>query len=671
MFSSVLIANRGEIASRIARTLKRLGIRVVAICSEADRYAPFVLEADEYRCVGGVEPSASYLNIDAIIAAARETGAEAVHPGFGFLSENAAFAERLAREGIAFIGPPVEAIAAMGDKLRAKEIAVKAGVSVIPGTEEAVSDLRVAAEVAAEIGFPLMIKVAAGGGGKGMRVVAGGDELGAALEASMREAQSSFGDGRVFLERFVSGPRHIEVQILADTHGNAVHLFERECSIQRRHQKVIEEAPSPFVTDDMREAMCGQALALARAVDYCSAGTVEFMADAGRNFYFLEMNTRLQVEHPVTEAITGIDLVEQMVRIAAGEKLPFSQKDICAQGWALEARVYAEDPERGFLPSSGRLRCYTEPEGEGLRVDSGVVDGSEISIHYDPMLAKVTATGDSRELAIDRLRRGLNGYSISGIRHNLDFLSAILNHPRFQAGKLSTLFIEEEYADGYDSARAPGADSPLALALIALLQFLDDSYLNGEVAGNARYRLFPENADGGEAAADETGLAVELDVSDSESLYQLTLGDEIFSLHIDEDFAPGLVRVHSDDGEHVFRVERDGLLWQLAADGSRTSAVALPQHLASLWRWMPAKRSANHSQTLPSPMPGLLLKLLVGEGDAVEAGQRLAIIEAMKMENVIHSPRAGTIAALHAAEGDSVVAGQDLVEFAKSQPSLS
>ena len=665
MFSSVLIANRGEIASRIARTLRRLGIRVVAICSEADRYAPFVLEADEHRCVGGVEPSASYLNIDAIVAAAKETGAEAIHPGFGFLSENAAFAERLAHEGIAFIGPPAAAIAVMGDKLRAKEIAVKAGVSVIPGTDKAVSDPKAAAEAAAEIGFPLMIKAAAGGGGKGMRMVAEGNELSAALEASMREAQSSFGDGRVFLERFVSGPRHIEVQLLADTHGNAVHLFERECSVQRRHQKVIEEAPSPFVTDKMREAMCGQALALARAVDYCSAGTVEFMADAERNFYFLEMNTRLQVEHPVTEAITGIDLVEQMVRVAAGEKLSFVQKDIRAQGWALEARVYAEDPERGFLPSIGRLRCYTEPEGEGLRVDSGVVDGSEISIHYDPMLAKITATGDSREIAIDRLRRGLNGYSISGIRHNLDFLSAILNHPRFQAGKLSTLFIEEEYADGYDAARGPGADSPLALALIALLQFLDDSSLSGEVAGSARYHLFPEGADKGESEGNGTGLAVEITASDSENLYQLSLGDEIFSLHIDDDFACGLARVHSDDGEHVFRVERDGLLWRLAADGGRTSAVALPQHLASLWKWMPVKSPANHSQTLPSPMPGLLLKLLIKEGDVVETGQRMAIIEAMKMENVIHSPRAGTIAALHAAEGDSILAGQKLVEFAE------
>ena len=665
MFSSVLIANRGEIASRIIRTLKRLGIRAVAICSEADRYAPFVLEADEHRCVGGAEPSASYLNIDAIVTAAKETGAEAIHPGFGFLSENAAFAERLAREGIAFIGPPAEAIAAMGDKLRAKEIAAKAGVSVIPGTEEAVSDPKVAAGVAAEIGFPLMIKAAAGGGGKGMRMVAKGDELDAALQASMREAESSFGDGRVFLERFVSGPRHIEVQLLADTHGNAVHLFERECSVQRRHQKIIEEAPSPFVTAKMRQAMCGQALALARAVGYCSAGTVEFMADGERNFYFLEMNTRLQVEHPVTEAITGIDLVEQMVRVAAGEKLPFAQKDIRAQGWALEARVYAEDPERGFLPSIGRLRCYTEPEGEGLRVDSGVVDGSEISIHYDPMLAKITAAGDSRELAINRLRRGLNGYAISGIRHNLDFLSAILNHPRFQAGKLSTLFIEEEYADGYDAAQAPGADSPLALALIALLQFLDDSSLGGEISGSACYHLFPESADEGKGAGNGAGLAVEITASDSENLYQLTLGDEIFSLHIDDDFARGLVRVHSDDGEHVFRVERDGLRWRLAADGGRTSAVALPRHLASLWKWMPAKSSANHSQTLPSPMPGLLLKLLVKEGDAVESGQRLAIIQAMKMENVIQSPRAGTIAVLHAAEGDSVLAGQKLVEFAK------
>ena len=662
MFSSVLIANRGEIARRIARTLKRLDIRVVAVCSEADRYAPFVLEADEHRCVGGVEPSASYLNIDAIVAAAKETGAEAVHPGFGFLSENADFAERLAQEGIAFIGPPAEAIAAMGDKLRAKEIAKKAGVPVIPGTDEAISDPGLAADLAAEIGFPLMVKAAAGGGGKGMRVVAAPDELGAALDACTREAQSSFGDGRVFLERFVSGPRHIEVQLLADTHGNAVHLFERECSIQRRHQKVIEEAPSPLVNDEMREAMCGQALALARAVDYCSAGTVEFMADAERNFYFLEMNTRLQVEHPVTEAITGIDLVEQMVRIAAGEKLPFAQKDIHARGWAMEARVYAEDPERGFLPSSGRLRCYTEPEGEGLRIDSGVADGSEISIHYDPMLAKVIAAGDSRELAIDHLRRGLNGYSISGIRHNLDFLGAILNHPRFREGRLSTLFIEEEYPDGYDAARAPGANSPLALALVALLQFLDDSSLNGGTAGSARYHLFPEGDD-----RSERNGSVEINASDSENLYQLTLGDDIFSLHIDDDFARGLVRVHSDDGENIFRVERDGLLWRLAADGCRTSAVALPQHLASLWQWIPAKKAAGHSQMLPSPMPGLLLKLLVREGDSVEAGQRLAIIEAMKMENVIHSPRAGVIAALHAAEGTSVLAGQNLIEFSENQ----
>ncbi|MEM7022381.1 MAG: acetyl-CoA carboxylase biotin carboxylase subunit, partial [Pseudomonadota bacterium] len=469
MFQKVLIANRGEIACRVIRTCRRLQIATVAVYSEADADALHVRMADEAVAVGPAPAIESYLRVDRIVEAARATGAEAVHPGYGFLSENAVFAEALAADGIVFIGPPIEAIRLMGDKIEAKRLASEAGVSTVPGHPHPVKDHPEAAPIAEAIGYPVMIKAAAGGGGKGMRIADKPEELAEGLERAQSEARSSFGDDRVFLEKFIREPRHIEIQVLADKHGHAIHLGERECSIQRRHQKVIEEAPSPLLDDATRAAMGAQAVALAQAVDYHSAGTVEFIADAERNFYFLEMNTRLQVEHPVTELTTGLDLVEQMLRVAAGEPLGIRQEAVRQDGWALEARVYAEDPARGFLPSSGRLRRYLEPEGEGIRVDSGVVEGSEVAMFYDPMIAKLCAHGPDRATAVSRLADALDGFCIRGPGHNTRFLSAVLGRPRFREGRLTTHFIAQEFGERFEGVALDEASSiDLAAAAVAL-----------------------------------------------------------------------------------------------------------------------------------------------------------------------------------------------------------
>ncbi|MDE0253650.1 MAG: acetyl-CoA carboxylase biotin carboxylase subunit, partial [Rhodospirillaceae bacterium] len=467
MFEKILVANRGEIACRVMKTAKRLGIATVAVYSEADRDALHVAKADEAVAIGPAPSAESYLVSDRIIAACKETGADAVHPGYGFLSENTGFAEALALAGIAFIGPPPAAIAAMGDKIESKRIAMKAGVNTIPGHVGVIRDDAEALKIAENIGFPVMIKASAGGGGKGMRIARAASELAEGFRLATSEARSSFADDRVFIEKFIEDPRHIEIQVLADTHGNVVYLNERECSIQRRHQKVIEEAPSPFIDEATRRAMGEQAVALAKNVGYCSAGTVEFIVDTNRSFYFLEMNTRLQVEHPITELITSLDLVEQMIRVAAGEKLSFGQDEVTLSGWAMESRVYAEDPLRGFLPSIGRLVRYIAPEqSETVRVDTGVGEGSEISMYYDPMIAKLVSYGTTRDEAIAEMRQALDGYYVRGVNHNMQFLSAVMQHPRFVAGNLTTGFIDEEFPDGFKGV-TPGSTETETLAAIA------------------------------------------------------------------------------------------------------------------------------------------------------------------------------------------------------------
>ncbi|HJO98072.1 MAG TPA: acetyl-CoA carboxylase biotin carboxylase subunit, partial [Rhodospirillales bacterium] len=468
MFKKILIANRGEIACRVMRTARRLGIATVAVHSEADRDALHVEMADEAVCIGPPAAADSYLRADRIVRAALDTGAEAIHPGYGFLSENAAFARRLARAGIVFIGPGARAIAALGDKIRAKRLALKAGVNIIPGPAEAIGDARAAVRAAKRLGYPVMLKAAAGGGGRGMRIARSDAEVRDGMRSAAREAETSFGDGRIFIETYVERPRHIEIQVIADSHGTIIYLGERECSIQRRHQKILEEAPSPFIDEETRRAMGEQAVALARAAGYVSAGTVEFVVDEASNFYFLEMNTRLQVEHPVTELITGLDLVEQMFRVATGEKLSFAQSDVRLDGWAVEARVCAEDPLRGFLPSVGRLVDYAEPPDDGeVRVDSGVYEGGEISIHYDPLIAKVIAHGADRDTAIERLRGALDSFRIRGVSNNISFLAAVVGHPWFRAGKINTSFIDEAYPDGFHASDVPH-DEPALLAAVAV-----------------------------------------------------------------------------------------------------------------------------------------------------------------------------------------------------------
>jgi propionyl-CoA carboxylase alpha chain len=477
-FRKILIANRGEIACRVIRTCRRLGIKTVAVYSDADADALHVREADEAVRIGPPPSAESYLRIDAIVAACRDTGAEAVHPGYGFLSENAAFAEALAAAGIAFIGPDRPAIAAMGDKIESKKLAQKAGVNMVPGHLAAIADADEAVAIARRVGYPVMIKASAGGGGKGMRLAASDAETRDGFRSATNEAKSAFGDDRVFIEKFIEQPRHIEIQVIGDGHGNVIHLGERECSIQRRHQKVYEEAPSPFLDAKTRAAMGAQAVALAKAVDYKSAGTVEFIVDAKRNFYFLEMNTRLQVEHPVTECVTGLDLVELMIRVAAGEKLPLTQKDVKLSGWAIEARVYAEDPLRNFLPSIGRLTRYRPPEGPGVRVDTGVYEGGEISMFYDPMIAKLVAAGATREQAADRMADALDAFYVRGLNHNLAFLAAIVTHKRFRDGHLTTGFIAEEFPDGFKGTDpAPRIRSVLAAAAAVAQRRLSEAEL--------------------------------------------------------------------------------------------------------------------------------------------------------------------------------------------------
>ena len=660
MFEKILIANRGEIACRVIRTARRMGIATVAVYSEADVHAPHVHMADEAVLIGPPPSSESYLRIDAIVEAARATGAQAVHPGYGFLSENRAFTDALAAAGIAFIGPPAGAIAAMGDKIESKRLAAQAGVSIVPGYDGAIADGAEAATVAEEIGFPVMLKASAGGGGKGMRVAWRAEEVAEAFRAAASEAKSSFGDDRVFVEKFIEDPRHIEIQILADSHGNTIHLGERECSIQRRHQKVIEEAPSPFLDEATRAAMGEQACALACAVGYVSAGTVEFITDQQRNFYFLEMNTRLQVEHPVTEMVTGLDLVEQMIRIAAGEPLPLTQDEVRTDGWAIEARVYAEDPFRGFLPSIGRLVRYREPVGlEGVRIDSGVQEGVEISMYYDPMIAKAIAHGRDRAEAAERLRGALDAFEISGPTHNISFLTALLAHSRFGEGRLSTDFIADEYPDGFHGLPTGEAESRGLAAIAAFVHRRTTERATG-ISGQLRGHEARAGAIWVVRSGAHAWAAI---LEPVEGGFDVEIDGVRHALH--SDWQPGrrLMKVNLDGQEFAVQVRAEGIGYVLSRGGVVFDAVVLHPRAAELATLMPVKEAPDMSRFLLSPMPGLLLVLKVAEGQEVRAGEELAIVEAMKMENILRAERDGTVAKCHAAEGDGLGTDQPILEF--------
>jgi len=667
MFKKILIANRGEIACRVIKTARRMGIATVAVYSDADARAPFVQMADEAVHIGPSPASESYLVADKIIAACKATGAEAVHPGYGFLSERTSFAEALAKENIAFIGPPVNAIAAMGDKIESKKLAKEAGVNVVPGFVGEIDDTEHAVRISNEIGYPVMMKASAGGGGKGMRLAYDEKDVREGFEATKREGLNSFGDDRVFIEKFILNPRHIEIQILGDKHGNVLYLNERECSIQRRHQKVVEEAPSPFVTEKMRKAMGDQCVALSKAVGYYSAGTVELIVSGadptGESFYFLEMNTRLQVEHPVTEAITGIDLVEQMIRVAAGEKLSMTQDDIKIDGWAIENRVYAEDPYRGFLPSTGRLVRYRTPvpawagnaRGEdGVRVDAGVEEGGEVSIFYDPMIAKLVTWGATRDEAADLQIAALDRFEIEGLGHNIDFVSAIMQHPRFRSGELTTGFIAEEYPDGFHGA---ATEDHIVRALAAIAGFMASAEADRarRTDGQLGDRLDPP------AKWQVTVGGVEHKVKLGHKHIKVD-GDK---LDIALEYTPGdrLVIAEIDGSELAVKVAKTRTGWRMTTRGRIHDVRVLPWHVAPLTRHMIEKIPPDLSKFLICPMPGLLVALHVGEGEKVEAGQPLATVEAMKMENILRAEKAGTVKSVNAAQGDSLAVDAVILEM--------
>jgi propionyl-CoA carboxylase alpha chain len=668
MFTKILIANRGEIACRVIKTARRMGIATVAVYSDADARAPFVQMADEAVHIGPAPANESYLLADKIIAACKQTGAEAVHPGYGFLSERASFVEALEAEGIAFIGPPANAIAAMGDKIESKKLAKAAGVNVVPGFVGEIRDTEHAVEISNDIGYPVMMKASAGGGGKGMRLAWSEQDVREGFEATKREGLNSFGDDRVFIEKFIEDPRHIEIQVLGDKHGTVLYLNERECSIQRRHQKVVEEAPSPFVTPEMRRKMGEQCVALAKAVDYHSAGTVELIVSGadptGESFYFLEMNTRLQVEHPVTEAITGVDLVEQMIRVAAGEKLEMTQDDIGIDGWAIENRIYAEDPYRGFLPSTGRLVRYATPvpawDGDlrgvdGVRVDSGVTEGGEVSIFYDPMIAKLVTWGASRDEAADLQIKALDQVELEGLGHNVDFLSALMQHPRFRAGELTTGFIAEEYPEGFEGAATSEARTRVIAAIAAGIEFTHQ----------ARQRQISGQLDGPLPIGSE--WVVRVDGVE----HAVTLGDghAVVDGHTVEgtcDWRPGMRKATATQagGETLgLKVTRQRPHWLINTHGRTYKASALPAQVAPLASHMIEKVPPDTSKMLLCPMPGLLVSLHVAEGDKVEAGQPLATVEAMKMENILRAEKAGTVATINAAQGETLVVDAVILEL--------
>ncbi|ALK91984.1 acetyl-CoA carboxylase biotin carboxylase subunit [Limnohabitans sp. 103DPR2] len=681
MFTKILIANRGEIAGRVIATAKKMGIATVAVYSEADKEARHVMLADEAVLLGPAPSRESYLVADKIIAAAKATGAQAIHPGYGFLSENEAFAKRCEDEGIAFIGPRHFSIAAMGDKIASKKLANEAKVNTIPGYNDAIDTAEQAVEIAKGIGYPVMIKASAGGGGKGLRVAFNDKEAFEGFTSCRNEARNSFGDDRVFIEKFVEEPRHIEIQVLGDSHGNVIYLNERECSIQRRHQKVIEEAPSPFISDATRKAMGEQAVALAKAVKYQSAGTVEFVVGKDQSFYFLEMNTRLQVEHPVTEAITGVDLVEMMIRVANGEKLPITQADVKRNGWAIECRINAEDPFRNFLPSTGRLVRFQTPVQTmfqsntqdllGVRVDTGVQDGGEIPMFYDSMIAKLIVHGADRNDAIAKMREALNGFVIRGISSNIPFQAALLAHPKFVAGDFNTGFIAENYAHGFRAEDVPHDDPDFLVALAAF------------VRRKSRER-----------AANISGQLPGYDVQIGHDYSVIVLGakgdNRYISVHVDEfrgQSGKAIIKV----GENHYIIEshsrlndvrisgtvngkpftsqvergtpKNPLALQIQHNGTRIEALVVSPRMAELHQMMPFKTPPDMSRFVLSPMPGLLVNVAVTPGQKVQAGERVAVIEAMKMENILFAAHDGVVKKVLAAQGESLSVDQVIVEF--------
>ena len=672
MFKKILVANRGEIACRVMRTAKAMGIKTVAVYSDADARAPHVLIADESVRLGPAPAADSYLKAELILLAAKETGADCIHPGYGFLSERESFALACAEAGIAFVGPPPNAIAAMGDKIESKKLAKAAGVNVVPGYLGEIDSTDHAVEIAGGIGYPVMMKASAGGGGKGMRLAYSEQDVREGFEATKREGLASFGDDRVFIEKFIESPRHIEIQLIGDQHGNIVYLNERECSIQRRHQKVVEEAPSPFVTSKMRKAMGEQAVALAQAVGYYSAGTVELIVSGadttGEGFYFLEMNTRLQVEHPVTEEITGLDLVELMIRVAAGEPLGFTQDEVKLNGWSIENRVYAEDPYRGFLPSIGRLVRYNPPEtsplpqaggGEArVRVDDGVREGGEVSMFYDPMIAKLITWAPTRDAAIAAQIAALDAFELEGPGNNIDFLSAIMQHPRFQSGALTTGFIAEEYPEGFHGAPAD-AELLKTLAAVAAFAATAEADRARRVDGQLGKRLRPP--------ADWSVTIDKIDHAVTVSTDGIAVDGEELDLSLE--YTPGDRMVvadgHGADGdEHLtIRIAKARAGFKLTARGASRVARVLPARVAPYTAHLIEKVAPDLSKFLICPMPGLLVRLDVAAGDRVEAGQALAVVEAMKMENILRAEKTGTVKSVAAKTGDSLAVDQVILEL--------
>ncbi|MFG5409558.1 acetyl/propionyl/methylcrotonyl-CoA carboxylase subunit alpha [Piscinibacter sakaiensis] len=680
MFDKILIANRGEIACRVIKTARKMGIRTVAVYSDADRDARHVSLADEAVHIGAAPSRESYLVADRIIAACRQTGAQAVHPGYGFLSENEAFARRVEEEGIVFIGPKHHSIAAMGDKIASKKLAAEAQVSTIPGWNDAIETAERAVEIARDIGYPVMIKASAGGGGKGLRVAYGDKEAFEGFTSCRNEARNSFGDDRVFIEKFVEEPRHIEIQVLGDAHGHVVYLWERECSIQRRHQKVIEEAPSPFLSEATRRAMGEQAVALAKAVRYQSAGTVEFVVGKDQRFYFLEMNTRLQVEHPVTECITGLDLVEQMIRVAAGEPLGFTQEEIPRQGWAIECRINAEDPFRGFLPSTGRLVKYQPPAqtmeasvrtlqgGEigGVRVDTGVYEGGEIPMYYDSMIAKLIVHGRDRADAIARMRHALNGFAIRGIHSNIPFQAALLGHPRFVSGDFNTGFIAEQYPKGFSAERVPNEDPAFLLALAVVANRIHlhrASRITGQLPG---HELKPrEDFVAVATAADgaQQHVPVRVHVREDKS-FDVTVESRDYHIVFRTPLREIVIDGSVNGRPFCAQIERLGLPYRISHGGTQVDVKVFTPSAAALQKLMPFKAPPDLSKFLLSPMPGLLVDVAVQAGQKVLAGEKLAVIEAMKMENILVATQDGVVAKVAAAKGESLAVDQVILEFA-------
>jgi len=660
VFDKILIANRGEIACRVIKSARKMGIKTVAVYSDADRNALHVQMADEAIRIGPPPSTQSYLLKDRILQACQDTGAQAVHPGYGFLSENSEFCELLAAADIAFIGPKTKAIQAMGDKITSKKLADEAGVSTIPGFPDVLRDGDHAVEIANKLGYPVMLKATAGGGGKGMRVAHNDAECRDGFERASNEARASFGDDRMFVEKFIEEPRHIEIQVIADSHGNVVHLNERECSLQRRHQKVIEEAPSPFLDETTRKHMGEQAVALARAVDYQSAGTVEFIVDTQRNFYFLEMNTRLQVEHPVTELITGFDLVELMIRVANGETLPIRQADVGIKGWAIESRVYAEDPFRNFLPSIGRLVYYRPPVGdEHVRVDTGVYEGGEVSMYYDPMIAKLITHGQDREEATNRMRLALDRFIIRGVTSNLSFLSSLMAHPRFIAGNISTNMIGEEYPDGFHPADVPVDDPSTFISVAAsMLRGYRDraARIDGQLSGHERH------------VRDDWVVVINTEhhpvwVVPVQGGHDVGYNGHTYAVRSNWELGQPLFS-GTINGEDIFvQVEREEQTYRLFHNGSQVDVRVMTPKVAGFMKYMPVKTPPDMSNYLLSPMPGLLVSLAVKEGQKVSAGEELAVLEAMKMENTLLAERDCIVMKINYETGASLAVDDQIMEF--------